>query len=390
MVFPFIILLKKPGFAPFSWNEMVISIVLMAFVLLGLYFWRSTNRHYSVLILLLAALFFYQSVLAILAEDSLTSFISILLHDKYLLLVFAVPVIFTQQGIRYSIFFTVIVAGAVIWLPLIGYLQNPASFSLLLSGSTVIRESSIFPNSNMYAVYLVVVLFLSLPILENVKTPSRILLIVLILLPAALSILITFSRRTWVALLVGMILYCVFKTGSKKWYVIGTCFTGFSAFLTLDLGRVFARFLLIFDSGFESNSLRISSSSHQIQALLQRPETAVGGIGVGTVGPASSFGSKSMWPQIDSYYVQFALEFGLIGLFLYISIFFVVLSGGRYRLQKPGNSPAQHNQLLAILIILGILYFVAIVGSTPITFPLNLLHWFLIGTVFLNEKNKLL
>jgi O-antigen ligase len=220
---------------------------------------------------------------------------------------------------------------------------------------------------------------------ELFKTKKqKVLFFILFFIPTFISLLLTFSRRSWGLFLVGVFIYYLFKKGNKILFLTSSMVIVFILFNFIDFESIINRFLLIFDNHYESNSARIDAFNLQYNVFVNNLFTVIGGNGVGMFGPSSIFTKLGQWSQIDNYYMQVLLEFGFFGLFLYILIFIIVFFYAIKLLKMVRFDIEKYNKVLIYLIILTSLYISAIVGSTPISFPLNTLQWIVIGLILKN------
>jgi len=329
--------------------------------------------------LLVLTLLSYHVVVGVASDSIPAAFMSLLLHDRFVLVSLIVIFFLSHDGENLAIKLFIYGAIFTAYVAIGKILQNPSSILSLYGESGFSREDSIFPNSNMYGVYLASVVLLTLPHLGRVLFRSAKLDFIFVVSPLLVIEILTFSRRSWVALLVGGVAFMLFKRGRSFWLSVWLITIGSVFIWATDAVTIVDRFLLIFDSDYASNAERLEATADQFNMAMGSIPALVGGSGVGMFGPASMYSGYTRWGQIDGYYTQVVLEFGLLGLALYLSIFIYIVAVTVAYLRRRNISNESFNEALSYLITIAILYFVATVGSTPITFPLNLLQWMLIG-----------
>jgi len=385
LVIPFLVVLKAPGYQPLSFVELSISVLLLLMLAIGIFFSR-VRRLPALFLLLVFALFFYHVAIATASDSIPAAFASIMLHDRFIIISLIVILFLSHKGEDFAVKLFICVALFTTYVTIVKIFRDPSSMLSLYGESGFYKESSVFPNPNMYGVYISSVVILCLPRLSELFFRTGKYNYIFVLSPLLVVTILTFSRRSWLALLMGVCLFFLFKRGRSHIVAIAL-FAVVAAFIWLtDSATIADRFLLIFDSGYASNAERLEATSSQLQVVSGSISTLFGGAGVGMFGPASMYSNDGQWGQIDGYYTQVLLEFGLLGLALYFSIliYVAVITIGYLR---AGNvSDNVYNKVLSYLITLTMLYFVATVGSTPITFPLNLLQWLLIGVLVKHIK----
>ncbi|MEF8729730.1 MAG: O-antigen ligase family protein [Accumulibacter sp.] len=377
---PALAVLKGPGYQPFSPAEVCATVLLLGLTALGVLSQRESRQPIAYYLLTLS-LIATHIVISLGGDLDLAAFASVMLHDRYILVSLIAILFLTEEGeeliTKVVIYLAVLTAYVVV-----GYvLQEPDRFTSLFGVGGFARETSIFPNSNMYGVYVVCVILLCLPRIDSLLFGKPALTYLFIVAPLFLVTLLSFSRRAWLVLAVGCILFAAFRRGKSLAHLALWMLLMGVIISLLDQGAIVDRFLLIFDSGYASNTERLDAGAQQMEVVMSHPVTFLLGAGVGEVGPASELSSRGQWLQIDNYFMQVVLEFGVVGLLVYCALFFYVVGSAVSVLRGASLSVESHNRLLSYLLVMLALYVVAIVGSTPITFPLNLLQWLIVGII---------
>lgn len=383
LVIPFLVVLKAPGYQPLSFSELSISVLLMLLLGVGVMFPRAKCNN-LLFYILISVLIFFHLALAFASDSIVAALASLLLHDRYVLIALITVWMLSAKGEELTVKLLIFVASITAYVSLVKIIGNPSSILTLYGEGGFARESSIFPNPNMYGAYLVTVSLLCLPRIDTLLFKKGLSNFVFILCPFLIMIVMTFSRRAWLAWLIGTSFFFLFKRNKSLGSILAGMLVVGIFIWSSDSATIINRFLLIFDSGYASNSERIDATSEQLKVVLGSVESFLGGAGVGMFGPASELAIGGRWGQIDGYFTQVLLEFGFIGLLLYLLIFIYTLIRGGHLLNAIPIPDETYNKTLASLIALTILYFMSIVGSTPITFPLNLIQWFLVGYIVNN------
>ena len=146
-----------------------------------------------------------------------------------------------------------------------------------------------------------------------------------------------------------------------------------------DFVNIISRLSSIFDLNDNSNAFRINESKYLYEIAASDMVGLIGGQGVGNFGPTSQYFNLSNVVLMHNYYAHLVLEFGLIGLLLYLFIFGYIFILSISKLFKKLDK-----KVLIYLIITSSLFVAGFVGETPITFPLNMLQWITIGLLLKN------
>lgn len=387
--FPFLAFIKPPGYNPLSWQESTITISLLLICALSFGSTKTVGPTHKTFLAIITVLIVYQVTLLLGDGLSGSGALSIMLHDRYILVAAVTPIIFRQAGERYSIILIVLSGLFAAYLAILKIIGDPTILQDLFSIRSVGRESSIFPNPNVFGVYLTIISLLVFNLTSSAHFKKKLTLFVIVLAPIMLVLLLSFSRRSWGMLLLGLAVYVVFKKGKRLYLLVSMFIFSLPPMFVFDYSRILLRFQNMFDGSYESNAVRISASWTHLSHLNQSFATVMIGDGVGASGPASSFAKIPRWIVIDSYYIQYLLEFGVIGTSIYVLAFGFVFLKSWVFLRTASVSHNLYNDMLMYLIIISLLYFAAVVGGTPMTFPLNIIQWYFVGLVILKLDSNI-
>lgn len=196
-----------------------------------------------------------------------------------------------------------------------------------ISGVTLLRASSVFPDPHMFSLYVAMALpvalgfFLSIPFGKKKWTWG----IIAILL--FMGVLLSFSRGAYVALLFGSILFFLLSgiwnrlSMKKKWgFLLGTLF-----FCTILVQSPTGnRFFSIFSGEDGSNIERLRLWSEAVSHIGERPFF---GVGLGNYPLLVNSGATYRDPiYAHNLYLDVAAELGLIGLLFLLAPFAQALS----------------------------------------------------------------
>jgi len=379
LLFPLLIFLKGPGQQTYSVHEIAIWLIILFFFVLASQYKnrRKIPPLYTIVILLFIL---YQLLISLFADSYLSAATSLLIHNKYVLISFLVPCfVVSGRDEKFLLLNFVFISLVVIYYVVYKFIQNPQLLQVIESKS---RETSVFPNSSMLGVYLASIFFLQILLIDTMKRYSmKAALMILVLFPSLLIIILTFSRRAWMAFLLSIFLY--FLLHKKKRFVLSVvALLFFVVFTRIDYQSVMQRFMLSFDSSFEANTVRLEQAAEGYELISRSVFYMIGGLGTGAAGPAVIYSGNSNFKQVDSYILQLILEYGIVGLLLYLVIFGVVcfLFIKTYKNYRQYNDPRLHS-IVSYFLSLLILFISGFVGSTPITFPFNLLQWMFFGLI---------
>ena len=383
VLFPFLIFIKGAGIKPYSVNEIIVWMILFSFLPLVLL--SPKNKIYPIYTFSVFLFLFYQIIIFFCSNYHLEGITSILIHDKYIIISFLTPhLIFSMDIERKLLKALVAVNMVVVYILMYKIVQNPSELLSLYGASGFLVKTSVFPNPNMLGVYISTLIFIQFLFAETQKKIMyKNLIFVLMIAPSLFSLVLTFSRRAWLAFLISMGIYFFIKRQNKFIIVMSILFLGILA-TNIDCETIWHRLLLSFDGSYESNFVRIENLRGTILLLSKSVDCFLGGVGVGVTGPGSiAVYSTNQYPfSIHSYFLQLLIEFGLIGLFLYLFIISVIffVFWKTYRIYKLYDRHMV-NYLTTYMLCYLVLLISSIVGLTPISFPTNLLQWLFVGLI---------
>ena len=388
-VFPILIILKEPGSQPFSYYEItiLISVIALAIFKINVIF-KENNRYYLLLVLATLIFILYQFLLIPTTSSWSNAIASISIHNKYILLAIILMFYIRNVNEERALVILVVLSNLVlIYYVIFKLFENPGVLKELYGIGGFKRESALLPNTNMFGVYTSSIIPLQLAILEDIRTTKRRWLFLLIVIfPTVIVLILTFSRRAWVGLFIAMVIYLLLNKNRKYVVVVMMMLVIFISFC--DYETMLYRCELILDGQYSSNSDRINLVSNHIDNLSRSGETLLCGLGPGSVGTATGSVDELEGEayQIDIYYLQLFIEYGLIGLFLYggvvliISLMFVSV----YKKNK--------NQIMLAYYLSFLIFIIsALVGLTPISFPTSMLQWIIAGLItknFCSERGE--
>lgn len=378
-VFPILIILKGPGSQPFSYYEItiLISVIALAIFKINVIF-KENNRYYSLLVLATLIFILYQFLLIPTTSSWSNAIASISIHIKYLLLLIILMFYIRTLSEEKCLVILLVTANLVLVYSVIyKIVLDPNILKLLYGSGGFGRNTAIFPNPNMFGVYTASIVPLQLSLFENIRSAKkRLLFLFIIIFPTIIVLILTFSRRAWAGLIIAISLYVVLNKNRK--YILALILM-IGLFITIcDYETIIYRFQLIFDGDYASNSERTDLVRGYSDKLFRHGETLLCGLGPGSVGTAISSLDELEGEgyQIDIYYLQLFIEYGLIGLFLYgaviiiISLMFVTV----YKKNK-------NQVILAYFLSFLIMVFSGLVGLTPISFPTSMLQCIIAGLI---------
>lgn len=385
LLFPAVLYLKGPGFDPFAPGETLILFILVGFLTISPLVVTNTSRA-SVnagFIVLLSFLLLHHVVMAVHSPDWTAALASFLLHDKYIAVAVLIPLfVVTRNDEQRLLQLLLAVGGLTVYISLVAIAKDPSVLITLVVGGSFRRATSLFPNPNMYGVYLATLAFLALAYATFVASRAQMVIAaVAVGIPGALMLTLTFSRRAWLMLILGLGIFLLFKRGPRLRGLVVVA--GMIGCILLFIGTesVEQRFTSIFDSEYTSNVVRVAENAEQVQFLLSDPLVLLGGAGVGQAGPAGALSGTERWLTFHNYFMQVLVEFGLVGLLLYVAVFLFACGLGARFLWRSYLTDSDFNRLLVYVIALVSLFGAGLVGSTPIAFPTSMLQWVVMGLV---------
>ena len=383
ILFPFLIYLKGSGIKPYSASEIIIWMILFSFVPILLM--PLKKKIYPIYTFSVILFLFYQMMMLIGSNYALEGLTSILIHNKYIILSFLVPYLIFSMDIEKKLLKAlVVVSMVVVYIMIYEVVKDPLELLSLYGAGGFVRKTSVFPNPNMIGVYISVLLFIQLLFAEIQKKKStKVLIFMLMIAPSLFSLLLTFSRRAWLAFLIAMGIYLFIKEKNKFIIVLSVLFLGI-LLANIDYETIWQRFVLSFDGSYKSNFVRIENLKGTILYMSKSADVFLFGLGVGVTGPGCiGVSSSGKYPfGIHSYFLQLWVELGLIGLLLYLFLICVVFVAfwKTYRIYKFYNKNMT-KYLTTYMLCFIVLLVSAIVGMTPMAFPSNLFQWLFVGLI---------
>jgi hypothetical protein len=380
-VLPGLVLVKGPGYKPLSLQETLISCYVFfsyfALCLLGM-----QKKITSIFTIAIMSFFAYCVLMAVgsYVEDASIQqvFASLILHFRYIFLSLVVGMSCTNAGRPYLVAGIIGIGWIVAIYAVIQVAVIAGSSGGAINLDVVKRTLSVFPNPNMFGVVLLIGAILYFPYLDRLPTRFVYINLFIVIVPICIGILVSYSRRSWLLLVIAAIMYSFLKRGrgrvSLKMIILFVLFF----FGTFDLAPVFDRVQQIFDPQYASNSIREDDYTRLFNIATASTANFLGGVGAGTIGPPRLEPGHIDY-QIDSYFLQILLEYGFVGLSLYL--FTIIYSIMRfYRIRSmPDISNEVHNEYLSYSLTIFCLLIVSFVGSTSITFPISIFQWILVG-----------
>jgi len=266
---------------------------------------------------------------------------------------------------------------------------NYGTGGALVSYSGIIRSSAGIDNPLVFGIFLVTLILISLYLDKSTKKSKIFITISIIIMFIAL--VYTFSRGAMLALFGGIFLISFFI----KRYKIIIALTLLLAFILVLLtfsdsynfyndNIYFMRFLSQDKSSKLSLSIRLNQISESLNYLKKNP---LFGIGLGTQGAAKERFKDNIAPGIvtDNYYMQILLEMGLIGLFSFILLFFVLFKKA-IRIYNNLGDIYLKRLALGITSCITAVSIMNLFSSTFDSRIFNIFFWFLIGLLFSLEN----
>jgi hypothetical protein len=386
--FPVIILSKGPGFDPYSYEIAIVTAltVVGAAIMFGVSEGRSVLPNF--LAVLCATLLIYAGLLVVISGNVPAAVASYVLHFKFVLLGIAFYWALNTWLERLLPLALLCLALPIIYYGLYQYfVLRGVSLSALIGIEGFRRLSSVFPNPNMYGVYLTSILLFALAFAEF---PSRIKSTVWIAawlyLPLFLSILLTFSRRAWVMVAVSLS-FLAFLRGVRLVYVLLPILL-MGVYYASDFGSLLLRVQTIFDPTYVSNRVRIDEIATIINHLSSDGLAVLFGGGTGRYGPAAELVAGGQFELVHNYLALLLLEYGLFGVGLYLTLVGTVVAYGWRAAGAYRRGSSEWYRTILYTLNFALLQTAGIFGLTPITFPLDFMGWALMGLVLFHYRRS--
>ncbi|MFA7253006.1 MAG: O-antigen ligase family protein [Patescibacteria group bacterium] len=185
-------------------------------------------------------------------------------------------------------------------------------------GKKIYQSSSLIGAPNQLGSYLLPALFLLLFRIKQINIRSAFYILLSILL--ALAILLTFSRSALVALVVGLLIFIFFFIKNLRilsWFLSILCV--FIVIVALSFSRSENIRNLITHDGDTGHLNSFNITLNEIKNRYDNDKVKFAfGSGLGTAGPASVKYGDGI--TSESWYLQFALELGALGLLLWLGL----------------------------------------------------------------------
>ena len=221
------------------------------------------------------------------------------------------------------------------------YVNQGLAFCQRIEHSQLCRFQGFLSGPNQMGAFLI--LYLGLTMQSKFANKFKIMFFIV----GVISLILTFSRSAWIGFMLSSFLYVVFVNQSqikRYWKIIGS---------SVLVGLV-AVYIFAFDM-IRAVVIRVDSNSEHVRLWKEGLEFWLNsfwlGNGMGSVGPASRYFSTELIPE--SWFLQVAGQYGLIGLMAFIG-FYAVCTQELFK---------KH------IVFLGLVWLALLV-------PLNLLHSF--------------
>ena len=384
--------LGQRGVHPFGLEELVIAGGIWVLAIRALY--RHQGAQFSaVAVGAFAAFVGWAVLLAFVNSLSVPEgLMSVILHFKYLPLLLITPVLVRTSrgallilGVAVASSWLVSVLG---FLELVRY-QALGSLVASLGSSSSTRLLSLFPNPNMLGVFggFVLVMLTGYWAGTQGQHWRMRFAFLLVLIPIAGMVLATSSRRSWLAVILALPLLSWLlsrATGRRSpvLYIalpIGITLALVSVLFQTD--AIITRFLSTF-SGEDASILdRVFTGERLWMALLSDGNATLGGMGAGLLGRG-----------VDNYYLLLWVEYGALGLVLYLWLLGSPLLRSIRRIRWLKRFPRKSTQA-SVLAVSAVAASVAILlagigGNTNITFPVNMYLPTIVGVAVAMSSNR--
>lgn len=273
-------------------------------------------------------------------------------------------------------------------------------FSYVLGVKTLTlagRASGVFGNlyaSNAYGVYLVVVTLSAFYLFEDARGAKKVFALLVAIL-AAIALVLTFSRRSWLALMVGMLAYSYFtKSKTAAIPLIAALVAGILIAPTFFIDRL--RFL--FSLADSSTIGRFIEWRAILKEVFSQMFVAIWGLGLGAYGTVPIALKIPGAINSHNYYLLILGQLGIVGLAMFLALVGYSVARGIKACRAPSIEVAKQ-QLEAVTptcsgdvalperlcaCLLGVVFALLVASFFGIvieTFPANFLFWLFLGAV---------
>ncbi len=245
------------------------------------------------------------------------------------------------------------------------------------------RVYSVFDNPNVFAGYLTMLAPVSLGLLWSAKDLKKKILLGAIFFSVVVNSLLTFSRSGWMGLMAAVLVF-LWLAGRRGLIVL--------LLLSLIIGivsseRLFERVMSIFDPGETSHSYRLIVWQESGTMLREHWLT---GIGMGHLVYRQIYPTYMLTRGKRPYhshntFLQYAIEFGLVGLGLFLWFLFRTFKRGLQILRRTEDRFIFHATTGSLAAVAGLL--VQGLGDHVVYMPkITVLFWLNIGVIYLCSR----
>jgi hypothetical protein len=193
-----------------------------------------------------------------------------------------------------------------------------SSHTARVTGRLIIRASSTFTSPNHLGMYLAILVLLGIGILNEQKLTRK---EIAVIGAFVVGLLISLSRSAWLALLVGFFSMFGLRRRIKKRMLVAMIVLALLVLPAAIHFNVFERVIETISFEDPSAAGKLPSILNGVKFVLQNPL----GIGTGMAGPRSSRFGDILEYHAENFYVLMAMEIGVVGLFLYLALMWMVV-----------------------------------------------------------------
>jgi len=388
---PIIILLKGGGYNPFHLSEIFVYFLMLLLLFQSFLLSKEKLLKKQKYLLPLTLFIVWSFLLSLFHATNLTAGLaSFITHNKYILLVVITPLLLTSIKKIKLLLIPIIITGFFVTISSLYLFITGKGYGTLFGLGNIYRIKGIFPNENMLGVYIAFVLIAFVGYrLNNKKNMSNVAFDLAIIIPMILLLILTYSRRAWIAFIIGLFILGINKKNILiKKIIILLFVVVFLSIFIVDFNSVTMRINTVFSLTYLSNLSRSMSYTIILKNIFSNFSNLFLGLGVGSIGPASIYYNLQE-NYLDSYYLLIFAEFGLIGLFFYFWLLFSTL---KYLWPKKNSDKSKEKVLIITCIASSILVIICgFIGNTNISFPINFYLWLFLGVGIVlknTEKQK--
>jgi len=267
-----------------------------------------------------------------------------------------------------------------------GFVQVATEGFTYVVGAKVVtlagRAAGVFGDlyaANSYGMYLVIVIIAAFYLFEDSKRFWRGFALVCALAAAA-SLVLTFSRRSWISLVFGMLLYSYFARSRKALIpIVAASLAGVLIAPLLFIDRL----KMLFSLSGASAIGRFVEWREILHDVFFSPWTALWGYGLGAYGPVPTSLEFPGAINSHSYYFLTLGQMGLVGLFTFLVFVCTVLVFGVRRIRRSDpEADGSHRRISAMFLgSVCALLLSSTLGIIIETFPANFIFWLFCGAL---------